>query len=228
VAAEPWGIKRAAAAGEDGDGLLPVGPPVRRLGRRGAALLPAPIAELVDSASRSCWPASSTTCAGQRPARPRGMIFKLDDGSEAIEAVANEEALDAEQREWLREDELLVACRARCSPTASAGGLRLNVHAGLGPGRRARALRALLAWRSDLNAACPGGRAGARLAGARGWTANTVSACRACPCGCAAAPGACARGRSRRRGRIWPSDEALARWRAAARDGRAEVVYEAG
>jgi DNA polymerase III subunit alpha len=29
-------------------------------------------------------------------------------------------------------------------------------------------------------------------------------------------------------GRIWPSDEALARWRAAAHGGRAVVMYEAG
>ena len=53
------------------------------------------------------------------------MIFKLDDRSEVIEAVANEELLEA-HRELLREDELLIV-QGKVQLDRFSGGLRLNV-----------------------------------------------------------------------------------------------------
>jgi len=57
--------------------------------------------------------------------RGRVGIFKLDDKTEAIEAVANEELLDR-HRDVLRDDELLVV-QGKVQPDRFSGGLRLNV-----------------------------------------------------------------------------------------------------
>ncbi|MFN6994145.1 MAG: DNA polymerase III subunit alpha [Aquincola tertiaricarbonis] len=57
--------------------------------------------------------------------RGRVAIFKLDDKSGFIEAVADEKTLDA-NKELLRDDELLVI-QGRVQPDRFSGGLRLNV-----------------------------------------------------------------------------------------------------
>ena len=57
--------------------------------------------------------------------RGRVAIFKLDDKSETIEAVANEDLLNA-NRELLRDDELVVV-QGKVQPDRFSGGLRLTV-----------------------------------------------------------------------------------------------------
>src|SRR5205085_4826215 len=57
--------------------------------------------------------------------RGRVAIFKLDDKSEAIEAVANEDVLNA-NRELLKDDELIIV-QGKVQPDRFSGGLRLNV-----------------------------------------------------------------------------------------------------
>ena len=57
--------------------------------------------------------------------RGRVAIFKVDDRSEAIEAVANEAILDA-NRDALRDDEFVVV-QGKVQPDRFSGGLRLNV-----------------------------------------------------------------------------------------------------
>ena len=57
-------------------------------------------------------------------ARGRTAIFRLDDGSEYIEAVANEELYDA-NRERLREDELVII-QGKVQNDRFSGGLRLQ------------------------------------------------------------------------------------------------------
>jgi DNA polymerase-3 subunit alpha len=57
--------------------------------------------------------------------RGRVAIFKLDDGSEAMEAVANEELLVA-NRELLKDDELVIV-QGKVQPDRFSGGVRLNV-----------------------------------------------------------------------------------------------------
>jgi DNA polymerase-3 subunit alpha len=58
-------------------------------------------------------------------ARGRVGIFKLDDRSGFIEAVADERLLDA-NKELLRDDELVIV-QGKCQPDRFSGGLRLNV-----------------------------------------------------------------------------------------------------
>src|SRR6185437_10804963 len=57
--------------------------------------------------------------------RGRVAIFKLDDASEAIEAVAREELLDA-NRDLLKDDELIIV-QGKVQPDRFSGGVRLNV-----------------------------------------------------------------------------------------------------
>ena len=57
--------------------------------------------------------------------RGRVAIFKLDDKTEAIEAVANEDLLNA-HRELLKDDELIIV-QGKVQPDRFSGGLRLNV-----------------------------------------------------------------------------------------------------
>ena len=52
-------------------------------------------------------------------------MFKLDDKSEAIEAVANEELLNA-NRDLLKDDELVIV-QGKVQPDRFSGGVRLNV-----------------------------------------------------------------------------------------------------
>jgi DNA polymerase-3 subunit alpha len=57
--------------------------------------------------------------------RGRVAIFKLDDKTEAIEAVANEDVLNA-NKELLKDDELVIV-QGKVQPDRFSGGLRLNV-----------------------------------------------------------------------------------------------------
>ncbi|MBW8829581.1 MAG: DNA polymerase III subunit alpha [Burkholderiales bacterium] len=57
--------------------------------------------------------------------RGRVAIFKLDDKTEALEAVANEEVLNA-NKELLKDDELVII-QGKVQPDRFSGGVRLNV-----------------------------------------------------------------------------------------------------
>jgi DNA polymerase-3 subunit alpha len=57
--------------------------------------------------------------------RGRVAIFKLDDKTEALEAVANEELLNA-NKDLLKDDELIIV-QGKVQPDRFSGGLRLNV-----------------------------------------------------------------------------------------------------
>ena len=155
--------------------------------------------------------------------RGRVMIFKLDDGSQAIEAVAGEELIEA-HRELLREDELLIVHGRVKLDRFGGGALRLDV---------------AQVW--DLPAARA--RFGRYLAVAvngiplplqellRQWPARK----RRTEHG-DLEQGLPVRLQLRRsdamadldlgdEARMWPCDEALARWRSVAHQGQASVVY---
>jgi len=154
--------------------------------------------------------------------RGRVMIFKLDDRSEVIEAVASEELFEA-HRELLKEDELLIL-QGRVKLDRFSGGLRLDV---------------VQVW--DLAGARA--RFGRYLAVAvngipmpvrdllRQWPARKLQT----------EQGELDQGLGVRlqlqraeavadldlgdEARFWPCDEALARWRSVAHGGRAMIVY---
>jgi DNA polymerase III subunit alpha len=152
--------------------------------------------------------------------RGRVAIFKLDDKTEAIEAVVNEDQLDA-CRDLLRDDDLLVV-QGRVQPDRFSGGLRLNVQQVWDlPAARARFGRYLSVRVSDtdppirdLLAASPARRVATEHGELRQGLAVRLQLRR---------QGAAAALDLGDDARFWPSDEALLRWRAAA---DVQVVYE--
>ncbi|HEX6016742.1 MAG TPA: DNA polymerase III subunit alpha, partial [Burkholderiaceae bacterium] len=155
--------------------------------------------------------------------RGRVAIFKLDDMSERIEAVVNDDVLET-ARELLREDELLVV-QGRVQPDRFAGGLRLNVQQAWDlAAARARFGRWL---EVSVNGAVPPAQELIRQ-----WPVRKVAGEHG-----STTLGLPVRLRIERseaqalldlgdEGRFWPSDDALLRWKAMAHAGRAEIVYE--
>jgi DNA polymerase-3 subunit alpha len=84
------------------------------------------IADLVDSREPQLLAGIVTELRIVNGQRGRVALFRLDDHSEPIEAVANEELLDA-HRALLRDDELIVV-QGRVQNDRFSGGLRLNVN----------------------------------------------------------------------------------------------------
>jgi DNA polymerase-3 subunit alpha len=125
VQAEPWSIREKLTLEKAAVGFYLSGhmfdqyePEVRKFCKRR-------IADLIDSREPQilCGIVSDLRIINGQ--RGRVAIFKVDDKTEAIEAVANEELLDA-NRDALRDDELLVV-QGKVQPDRFTGGLRLNV-----------------------------------------------------------------------------------------------------
>jgi len=180
------------------------------------------IADLADSREPQMMAGIASDLRMVNGQRGRVMLFKLDDRSEVIEAVASEEVLEA-SRELLREDELLVL-QGRVQLDRFSGGLRLNVTQVWDlAGARARFGRYLSV---QLNGVPP------PVADVlRHWPARKRSTEQG-----ELSMGLGVRLRLRRadavadldlgeEGRFWPCDEALARWRSAAQDQQATIVY---
>jgi DNA polymerase III subunit alpha len=223
VAVDPWGVRERLQLEKTAIGFYLSGhlfdacaPEVRRFCRRS-------IAELTDSREPQVVAGIVSDARLVTGRSGRVLIFKLDDGTEAIEAVANDDALGA-QRELLKEDELVII-QGKLQPDRFAGGLRLNVQQVWDLATaRARFGRALLV---DVNGHMP---PVAELV--KQWPARRVDTEHG-----ELTQGLAVRLRLQRPrvaaeidlgedGRIWPSDEALARWQSAAHGGRAQVVYD--
>ncbi|MEO6030278.1 MAG: DNA polymerase III subunit alpha, partial [Burkholderiaceae bacterium] len=155
--------------------------------------------------------------------RGRVAIFKLDDKTEAIEAVAHEDLLNA-NRDLLKDDELVIV-QGKVQPDRFSGGLRLNVTQVWNlAAARCRFGKYL---RVEVNGSVPPVAEvlrdfpSRRLPTEHGELEQGLkvrlqllrdSASGALDLGDAA--------------RFYPSDAALDRWRACAHQGRAVVVYE--
>jgi DNA polymerase-3 subunit alpha len=232
VAAEPLGVRERLqheklAIGFHLSGHLfdACADEVRRFCRR-------PIAELVDSREPVLVAGIVGALRVVNGRSGRVLIFRLDDGSESIEAVLADEDLQ-EQRELLKEDELVIV-QGRAQPDRFAGGLRLNVQQAWDlAAARARFGRYLAV---EVGAAMPPVAELVRLAPARRVTREHGEHGEhgeedALTQGLAVRlrlqrEGAVAEIELGDEGRIWPSDEALARWQAAAHERRAVVIYE--
>ena len=125
VAAAPWRIKERLTLEKTALGFYLSGhlfdaceAEVRRFARRR-------IADVVDSREPQLLAGIVGDLRIVAGNRGRVAIFRLDDKSDAIEAVVDEKLLDA-QRELLRDDELLVV-QGRVQPDRFSGGVRLAV-----------------------------------------------------------------------------------------------------
>ena len=155
--------------------------------------------------------------------RGRVALFKLDDKTEVIEAVANEELLNA-HRELLKDDELVIV-QGKVQLDRFSGGLRLTV-AQVWDLAAARC-RFGKYLQVEINGSVPPVADVLREFPARRTMSESGES----------AQGLTVRLRLRREGasaeldlgdaaRFYPCDAALQRWRSGAAQGRAEVVYE--
>jgi DNA polymerase III subunit alpha len=182
-----------------------------------------PIAQLVDSREPQLLAGIVSDPRSVNGQRGRVVIFRLDDGSESIEAVANDDVFDG-KRELMVEDALVIV-QGKLQPDRFGGGLRLNVSQVWDlPGARARFGRWLAI---DNHGAQVPVNDVLRL-----WPAKRIEDENG-----VVVQGLPIRVRVVRSGgqgqldlgdeaRFWPSDEALARWRSVAHGGAAVVVYE--
>ncbi len=190
------------------------------------------IADLVDSREPQLLAGIVTGLRLVNGQRGRVAIFALDDGSEAIEAVANDELIVA-HKDLLR-DEALVVVQGKVQNDRYSGGLRLNVgalwdlagararfgrHALLRLGDGQQPLAATLA---DALAALVGDCPPRSVDTEQGRLTQGLPLW---------LPLADARGHALldlgERSRFWPTDDALQRLRALVPEGALEVVYEA-
>ncbi|HEY6510873.1 MAG TPA: OB-fold nucleic acid binding domain-containing protein, partial [Burkholderiaceae bacterium] len=189
---------------------------VRRIAKRA-------IADVVDSREPVLLAGVVTDLRLVNNQRGRVAIFKLDDMSERIEAVVNEDVLET-ARDLLREDELLVV-QGRAQPDRFSGGLRLNVQQVWDlAGARARFGRYLAV---SVNGTVPPLQEllrqwpVRRVASAQGSTTLGLPVRL-----CIEREQAMAELDLGDEGRFWPSDDALSRWKAVAHGGQAAIVYE--
>ncbi|MDE2159839.1 MAG: DNA polymerase III subunit alpha, partial [Burkholderiales bacterium] len=187
---------------------------VRRFARRA-------IADLVDSREPQLLAGIVNDPRVVNGQRGRVMIFKLDDGSEAIEAVASEEVFAA-QPQLMAEDQLVIV-QGKLQPDRFSGGMRLNVTQVWDlAAARARFGRYLAL---EVEGAPPPVADVLAL-----WPARRVETDQG-----VLRQGLAIRLRLKRRtataeielgdeARFWPCDEALGRWRSLA--GGAAIVYE--
>jgi DNA polymerase-3 subunit alpha len=125
VSVEPWSIKERLTLEKTAIGFYLSGhlfdqseSEVRQFVRR-------KIADLVDSREPQMMAGIVSDLRIINGQRGRVAIFKLDDKTETIEAVADEKLLDA-NRDLLKDDELLIIS-GKVQPDRFSGGLRLNV-----------------------------------------------------------------------------------------------------
>ena len=189
------------------------------------------IADLVDSREPQTLAGIVSELRFVTGQRGRVAIFKLDDGSETIEAVASDELIDA-NKALLVEDELLIVS-GKVQPDRFSGGLRLNINQVWGlAGARARFGRYLALALTLAPQAEPGSAAPPLAELVKTWPAHIAATDQGDVCqGLAlrlqiSLPAVTAELDLGNDSRFWPTDEALARCKALAHGGRAVIVYD--
>jgi DNA polymerase III subunit alpha len=157
--------------------------------------------------------------------RGRVAIFKLDDGSDFIESVANEDLLNA-NRDLLKDDELVIV-QGKVQPDRFSGGVRLNVQSVWDlAGARCRFGKYL---RVEINGSVPPVAEVLREFPSRRIETEQGEL----PLGLSVRlallrEGAIGEIDLGDAARFYPSEAALQRWNAAASHGHAAVVYDEG
>jgi DNA polymerase-3 subunit alpha len=222
VAVEPWSIKERLSFEKTALGYYLSGhlfdqnaEEVRRFCKRANA-------DLTDSREPQVLAGIVSDLRVINGQRGRVAIFKLDDKTEPIEAVANEDLLNA-HKDLLKDDELIIV-QGKVQPDRFSGGLRLNVQQVLDLGAaRCRFGKYL---RVEVNGTIPPVAEvlrefpTRRIATEHGESTQGLAVRLVLER--ESARGELDLGDD---GRFFPSDAALARWREGSH-GRASVVYE--
>jgi len=223
VQTEPWSIRERLTLEKTAIGFYLSGhmfdqyaPEVRKFCKRR-------VADLIDSREPQllCGIVSDLRIINGQ--RGRVAIFKVDDSSEAIEAVANEDLLDA-NRDALRDDELIVV-QGKVQPDRFSGGLRLNVTQIWDLAAARARFGRYLSVQAD-------GNIGPLTELVKQWPARrSVSEHGESVHGLGVrikvrTQGAAAELDLGDQGRFWPSDDALARWKQIMPTQSPQVVYD--
>jgi DNA polymerase-3 subunit alpha len=223
IGAEPWSIKERLTLEKGALGFYLSGhlfdqsaDEVRRFAKRR-------IADLLDSREPQLLAGIVSDLRVINGQRGRVAIFKLDDKTEPIEAVANEELLNA-NRDLLKDDELIIV-QGKVQPDRFSGGLRLTVAQVWDlAGARCRFGKFL---RVAVNGSVPPVAEVLRDFPSRRINTEQGDLTQGLTVRLQlhreSASGELDLGDS---ARFYPTDAALDRWRAGARDGHAMVVYE--
>jgi DNA polymerase-3 subunit alpha len=223
VPAEPWSIKERLTFEKGALGFYLSGHLFDQSVDEVRRIAPRRNADLIDSREPQLLAGIVGDLRVVNGQRGRVAIFKLDDKTEAIEAVANEELLNA-NRDLLKDDELVIV-QGKLQPDRFSGGLRLNVTQVWDlAAARCRFGKYL---RVEVNGSVPPVADVLRDFPSRRIHTDHGEL----PQGLTVrlqlhrdrASGELDLGDS---ARFYPSDAALDRWRAGASQGRAEVVYE--
>ena len=222
-AAEPWSIKQRLLLEKAALGFYLSGHLFDQSADEVRCFAKRRIADLMDSRDVQLLAGIVSDLRIVNGQRGRVAIFKLDDKTEPIEAVANEDLLNA-NRDLLKDDELVIV-QGKVQLDRFSGGLRLNVSAVWDlAAARCRFGKYL---RVNVNGSVPPVAEvlrdfpQRRIATEQGDLPQGLtvrlqllrdSASGELDLGDAA--------------RFYPTDDALERWRAAAHGGRAVVVYE--
>jgi len=223
VQAEPWSIREKLTLEKTAVGFYLSGHMFDQYAPEARKFCKRRIADLIDSREPQvlCGIVSELRIINGQ--RGRVAIFKVDDGSEAIEAVANESVLDA-NRDALRDDEFVVV-QGKVQPDRFSGGLRLNV---------------AQVWDLAASRARFGRYLAVQVEGditplaelVRQWPARRTSdehgeAIHGLGVRIKVrTPGAAAELDLGDQGRFWPSDDALARWKQILPAQAPQVVYD--
>jgi DNA polymerase-3 subunit alpha len=224
--AEPWSVREKLSLEKTAIGFYLSGHLFDESEAEVRRFCPRKVADLIDSREPQLLAGIVTELRVVNGQRGRVGIFKLDDCSEPIEAVVNEEQLDA-NRDLLREDELIIV-QGKVQPDRFSGGLRLNVNQVWDlAGARARFGRYLAV---EVNGGTPAVAELVRSFPAKVQVADDAEGGGELVLGLGVRlllkrPGATAELELGAAGRIWPSDQALARWRQLAHEGKASIVY---
>ena len=223
VAAEPFDIRQRLSFEKAALGFYYSGHLFEQYAAEVRSIAKRRIADLVDSREPVLLAGVVSDLRMVNSQRGRVAIFKLDDMSERIEAVVNEELLET-TRDLLREDELLVV-QGRAQPDRFSGGLRLNVQQVWDlAAARARFGRYLSV---SVNGQVPPLQELLRQWPVRRVASEQGSTTLGLPVRlCIERSEARAELDLGEEGRFWPSDDALLRWKAVAYRGDAAIVYE--
>ncbi|MBQ0937146.1 DNA polymerase III subunit alpha [Ideonella paludis] len=235
VAAEPFSVREKLSLEKTAIGFYLSGHLFDQDEAEVRKFAPLRVADLIDSRDPQLLAGIVSEMRVINGQRGRVGIFKVDDNSEPIEAVANETILDA-HKDQLKEDELVII-QGKVQPDRFSGGLRLNVQQVWDlAGARARFGRHLA-----VKLMCPRGNVAQGLALAQQLRELVASSPAKVE---ETEEGRLTQGLTVRlsversdavaeidlgeQGRIWPSDDALARWKTVAFEGKARIVYGGG
>lgn len=220
--AEPWTVRERLSLEKTAIGFYLSGHLFDEHAAEVRRFCPRKLADLIDSREPQLLAGIVTEMRIVNGQRGRVGIFKLDDASEPIEAVVNDDQLEA-HRDLLREDELIIV-QGKVQPDRFSGGLRLNVNQVWDlASARARFGRYLCV---ELNGGMPPVADAVRTFPARVEQAEEGELVQGLPVRLVLKrPGATAELDLGAGGRIWPSDQALSHWRQLAHEGRASIVY---